>query len=337
VLESFRVVDCLLCGGVLKPDVVYFGETVPAERVQACFALVERSRALLVLGSSLTVMSGYRFVLRAAKLGIPVAIVNQGATRGDAKAALRLDAPLGVVLPHLAEHARAAAWGRPSDPGVTGHTARMRRTSLAASASATALAAVAAHDLLQKQHALLRNFPVVGRARKLLETIGPELRQYIIAGNNEERPVHPRPARWVYASSKKENNYFGFGTDNDVEYTAGYPIIKHRTFGRAIPPSSPRAGTEVELPCAKVLGAARGRAGAFRPPSVVNISAMSFGSLSGNAIEALNRGRRWPAACRTPARAGSRPTTATAVSWCSRSGRRTSAAATSRAASTSSA
>ena len=111
VLESFRVVDCLLCGGVLKPDVVYFGETVPAERVQACFALVERSRALLVLGSSLTVMSGYRFVLRAAKLGIPVAIVNQGATRGDAKAALRLDAPLGVVLPHLAEHARAARLG----------------------------------------------------------------------------------------------------------------------------------------------------------------------------------------------------------------------------------
>ena len=111
VLESFRVVDCLLCGGVLKPDVVYFGETVPAERVQACFALVERSRALLVLGSSLTVMSGYRFVLRAAKLGIPVAIVNQGVTRGDAKAALRLDAPLGVVLPHLARHAQAAHLG----------------------------------------------------------------------------------------------------------------------------------------------------------------------------------------------------------------------------------
>jgi len=107
VLESFRVVDCLLCGGVLKPDVVYFGETVPAERVQACFDVVERSRALLVLGSSLTVMSGYRFVLRAAKLGIAVAIVNQGPTRGDDKAALRLDAPLGVVLPHLA--ARAAA------------------------------------------------------------------------------------------------------------------------------------------------------------------------------------------------------------------------------------
>jgi NAD-dependent SIR2 family protein deacetylase len=107
-LRSFRVVDCQLCQGVLKPDVVFFGETVPAERVQACFAAVERSRALLVLGSSLTVMSGYRFVLRAAKLGLPVAIVNQGATRGDDKAALRLDAPLGTVLPQLAHRLAGA-------------------------------------------------------------------------------------------------------------------------------------------------------------------------------------------------------------------------------------
>ena len=146
------------------------------------------------------------------------------------------------------------------------------------------------HDLLQKDHALLRNFPVLGRARYLLEDIGPELRQYLVAGNNEERPFTRDQRRWVYASSKGENNYFGFGTDNDVEYTAGYPVIKHRTFGRAIPPSSPAAGHDVQLPCAKVLGAARGRQAAFRPGSVVNISAMSFGSLSGAAIEALNRG-----------------------------------------------
>jgi NAD-dependent SIR2 family protein deacetylase len=101
-LESFRTVACQLCDGVLKPDVVFFGETVPAERVQACFALVERSRALLVLGSSLTVMSGYRFVLRASKHGRPVAVVNRGATRGDGKATLRVDAALGTVLPGLA-------------------------------------------------------------------------------------------------------------------------------------------------------------------------------------------------------------------------------------------
>jgi glutamate synthase domain-containing protein 2 len=157
-------------------------------------------------------------------------------------------------------------------------------------AGLSALAGLAVHDLLQKDHALLRNFPVLGRARYLLEEIGPELRQYLVAGNNEERPFTRDQRRWVYASSKGENNYFGFGTDNDVEYTAGYPVIKHRTFGRAVPPSSPAAGHDVALPCAKVLGAARGRRAAFRPASVVNISAMSFGSLSGAAVEALNRG-----------------------------------------------
>jgi NAD-dependent SIR2 family protein deacetylase len=100
-LTGFRTVDCLGCGGVLKPDVVFFGEMVPRERVQASFALVERSRLLLVLGSSLTVMSGRRFVIRAVKCGIPVAIVNQGPTRGDDCATLTLDAPLGTVLPEL--------------------------------------------------------------------------------------------------------------------------------------------------------------------------------------------------------------------------------------------
>lgn len=157
-------------------------------------------------------------------------------------------------------------------------------------AAVAAVAALAARDLLQRDHALLRNFPVLGRARYLLESIGPELRQYIVAGNNEERPFTRDQRRWVYASAKQENNYFGFGTDNDIEYTPGYPIIKHRTFGRAVPPSSPGAAHDVTLPCAKVLGGARGRARAFRPESVVNISGMSFGSLSGNAVEALNRG-----------------------------------------------
>jgi glutamate synthase domain-containing protein 2 len=166
----------------------------------------------------------------------------------------------------------------------------MKRTLRAVSATAAAVAAVAARDVLQRDHAILRNYPLIGRARYLLEAIGPELRQYIVASNTEERPFNRDERRWVYTSSKKENNYFGFGTDRDVEYTAGYPVINHRTFGRAIPPSSPQAGHEVDLPCAKVLAATRGRTNAFRPESVVNISAMSFGSLSGNAIEALNRG-----------------------------------------------
>jgi len=103
VLDSFVMVDCVACGGgPLKPDVVFFGETVPRDRVDRCFALVDGAGSLLVLGSSLTVMSGYRFVLRASKQGIPVAIVNVGPTRGDGKADHRVDAPLGVVLPELA-------------------------------------------------------------------------------------------------------------------------------------------------------------------------------------------------------------------------------------------
>jgi NAD-dependent SIR2 family protein deacetylase len=102
--DGFHVVDCQVCGsGMFKPDVVFFGETVPAPRVQTCFDLVENARLLLVLGSSLTVMSGRRFVLRAAKLGVPVAIVNRGATRGDGYATLTIDAALGTVLPELAD------------------------------------------------------------------------------------------------------------------------------------------------------------------------------------------------------------------------------------------
>jgi glutamate synthase domain-containing protein 2 len=166
----------------------------------------------------------------------------------------------------------------------------MKPASRAAAAGLAALAGVAVRDLLQREHTLLRNFPVLGHARYLLEAVGPELRQYLVAGNNEERPFTRDQRRWVYASSKKENNYFGFGTDNDLEYTAGYPVINHRTFGRAVPPSHPASAADVALPAAKVLGGPRGRARAFRPSSVVNISAMSFGSLSGAAIEALNRG-----------------------------------------------
>ena len=100
-VASFVPVDCSVCGGLLKPDVVFFGESVPVDRVAACFALVAASRLLLVLGSSLTVMSGRRFVLRAAQTGIPVAIVNQGPTRGDEYATVLVDAPLGEVLTDL--------------------------------------------------------------------------------------------------------------------------------------------------------------------------------------------------------------------------------------------
>jgi NAD-dependent SIR2 family protein deacetylase len=98
---GFVVVGCQLCGGVLKPDVVFFGETVPRDRVDRAFALVDAARCLLVLGSSLTVMSGYRFVLHAARRGIPVAVVTLGPTRGDALATLKVEAPLGRTLSEL--------------------------------------------------------------------------------------------------------------------------------------------------------------------------------------------------------------------------------------------
>ncbi|MFF8470615.1 FMN-binding glutamate synthase family protein [Streptomyces griseus] len=162
----------------------------------------------------------------------------------------------------------------------------MRARSIGA-AAATGLALVAARDLVQKKHALLRNFPLVGHARYALEKIGPELRQYIVTSNDEERPFSRDQRSWIYASAKGENNYFGFGTDNDIEHVQGYAYVKQRTFADALPDlSDPQAA----LPSAKVLGGPRGRAKAFRPASVINISAMSFGSLSAAAVTALNKG-----------------------------------------------
>jgi NAD-dependent SIR2 family protein deacetylase len=103
---GFRVVDCRGCGGLLKPDVVFFGENVPPPRVRECYDLVDRCAGLVVLGSSLTVMSGYRFVRRAAELGRPVVIINQGATRGDGHARVTIDAPLGEILTEFVRRTR---------------------------------------------------------------------------------------------------------------------------------------------------------------------------------------------------------------------------------------
>jgi NAD-dependent SIR2 family protein deacetylase len=97
-VDGFAVVDCEGCGGMLKPDVVFFGENVPRDRVAGCYDLVSAASALVVLGSSLTVMSGFRYVRHAVSQGIPVVIVNQGATRGDSLAVATLDAPLGATL-----------------------------------------------------------------------------------------------------------------------------------------------------------------------------------------------------------------------------------------------
>src|SRR5438132_4067511 len=100
-----------------------------------------------------------------------------------------------------------------------------------------ALIAVAIYDIVQRRHAILHNFPIIGHFRYILEAIGPELRQYIVTNNDEERPFSRDQRRWVYSSSKKENNYFGFGTDNDLE-RPGYVLVRHSAF----PIHTPHAG-----------------------------------------------------------------------------------------------
>ncbi len=149
---------------------------------------------------------------------------------------------------------------------------------------------VAIYDLTQKKHAVTRNFPVIGHFRYWLEAIGPELRQYIVTDNDEERPFSRDQRRWVYASAKRENNYFGFGTDNDIE-RAGYILVRHSAF----PLHTPHEGEADydpmhRLPALRALGGFRKRKHAFVPSSIVNTSAMSFGSLSAAAVEAINRG-----------------------------------------------
>jgi NAD-dependent SIR2 family protein deacetylase len=102
-LASFRVPACEVCGGILKPDVVFFGENVPAERVQEAWRLFEEGEVLLVAGSSLTVYSGRRFIYRAEKDRIPIAVINIGPTRADEMAAAKVEGRLGDVLPALAD------------------------------------------------------------------------------------------------------------------------------------------------------------------------------------------------------------------------------------------
>lgn len=101
LIGGFRVACCPLCGGMLKPDFVFFGENVPKDRVERAYAMVDDAGALLVAGSSLTVMSGLRFARKAAKDGKPVVIINRGATRGDPLATHRLEAGVGESLDYL--------------------------------------------------------------------------------------------------------------------------------------------------------------------------------------------------------------------------------------------
>ncbi len=157
------------------------------------------------------------------------------------------------------------------------------------SGSVVVLAGVALYDILQTRHAVLRIYPVIGHFRYWLEEIGPELRQYWVASDKEELPFNRSERAWVYATSKKENNYFGFGT-SELQYTVGYPIIKNATFPFPENKATWPGDDPTAIPCTKILGASHHRRRPWRPRSVVNISGMSYGALGSHALSAMNRG-----------------------------------------------
>src|SRR3954447_12553903 len=140
---------------------------------------------------------------------------------------------------------------------------------------------LAVHDAVQRRHAILRAYPVLGRARFMLEKIGPELRQYWFSGDKQERPFDRTQRNWIYESAKQQPNTFGFGSESELEKSPNYLVIRHAPFPHAAPKRGrPGAPPKFVLPSAKILGEHRGRRHAFRPQSAVNVSAMSFGSLS---------------------------------------------------------
>lgn len=150
---------------------------------------------------------------------------------------------------------------------------------------------VAIRDIFfQRKHAIQHNFPLIGHFRYMLEKIGPELRQYIVANDKEETPFNRSERRWIYASSKGENNYFGFGSTEVPPYEIGYPLIKHAAFPFLETKAEHVSDDPTAVPCLKVIGETHGRKRPYRPYSVINISAMSFGSLGERAISALNLG-----------------------------------------------
>lgn len=152
------------------------------------------------------------------------------------------------------------------------------------------LAIVAVRDIFfQKSHTISHNFPIVGHLRYWLESIGPEMRQYFVANNREELPFNRIERGWIYASAKRENNYEGFGTDRDV-YAHQHIFIKNQMLAFKVPEGHPNKKDKTFLPCAKIIGEYNQRKKPFRPASTINVSAMSFGSLSAAAVEAMNKG-----------------------------------------------
>jgi len=154
----------------------------------------------------------------------------------------------------------------------------------------TILVVVAIRDVFfQKKHSITHNFPIVGHLRYWLEKIGPEIRQYIVANNREELPFNRQERSWNYASSKKDNNLQGFGSDQDFN-APGYIFIKNAMIGYNPPTDHPFNKNPGVMPAAKIMGEYHRRRRPYRPYSIINISGMSFGSLSAKAVESLNKG-----------------------------------------------
>ncbi len=153
----------------------------------------------------------------------------------------------------------------------------------------TALLIIALRDIIQRKHTISHNFPIVGHFRYWLESIGPELRQYLVANNREELPFNRIERGWIYASAKHENNYEGFGTDRDI-YAHQHIFVNNAMMSFKPDENHPNITDKTFLPCAKVMGEFNNRRKPYRPASVINVSAMSFGSLSAKAVESLNKG-----------------------------------------------
>lgn len=152
------------------------------------------------------------------------------------------------------------------------------------------LAVIAIRDIFfQKAHTISHNYPLVGHLRYFFESIGPEIRQYFVANNREELPFNRIERGWIYASAKRENNYEGFGTDRDI-YAHQHIFINNAMMPFKIDKSHPNSIDKSFLPCAKVMGEFNKRKRPYRPASIINVSAMSFGSLSAKAVESLNKG-----------------------------------------------
>ncbi len=146
------------------------------------------------------------------------------------------------------------------------------------------------HDrFIQTKHTLLKNYPVIGWGRYIIEKIGPELRQYIVANNREEKPFNRIQRSYIYASAKKEDRMQGFGSDANFS-KEGHFFIKQSTFPFKVDEKHINYTKNDFLPCAKTVGVFHSRKKPFHPKSIVNISAMSYGALGSGATTANNMG-----------------------------------------------